>query len=155
MHYPAADAIRGGMTAETEPPYLRIIIPDIIEAIPSGTLVTYKKTIRSQIAVARRTMQQRPQGRRELEVQAESPGGDGRDVVPTPLPERPIVNPDIGAAGPCAGQTKRSARCALILLQSSSFLIFFGGLALGTVLLWRASKRRPTVTSDDGLRLST
>ena len=42
-----------------------------------------------------------------------------------------------------------------ILLQSSSFLIFFGGLALGTVLLWRASKRRPTMTSDDGLRLST
>lgn len=29
-----------------------------------------------------------------------------------------------------------------LILQSSSFIVFFGGLTLGTVLLWRASKRK-------------
>ncbi len=33
-----------------------------------------------------------------------------------------------------------------VLLQSSSVLIFFGGLALGTWLLWRSSRRKPVVT---------
>jgi hypothetical protein len=37
-------------------------------------------------------------------------------------------------------------RAPWLLLQSSSFIIFFGGLALGTALLWRASRRKPVVS---------
>ena len=33
-------------------------------------------------------------------------------------------------------------RAPWILLQSSSFLIFFGGLAVGTVWLWRGGERQ-------------
>ena len=36
-------------------------------------------------------------------------------------------------------------RAPWILLQSSSFLIFFGGLAVGTVWLWRAQRRKPVL----------
>jgi len=36
-------------------------------------------------------------------------------------------------------------RAPWILLQSSSFIVFFGGLALGTGLLWHASRRKPVV----------
>jgi hypothetical protein len=32
-----------------------------------------------------------------------------------------------------------------VLLEPSSFLVFFGGLAVGTALLWRAARRRPVV----------
>ncbi len=41
-------------------------------------------------------------------------------------------------------------RAPWILLQSSSFLIFFGGLALGTWWLWRAQRRKAVLADIDG-----
>ncbi|MFY7949026.1 MAG: hypothetical protein ACOVRP_07425 [Gemmatimonas sp.] len=32
-----------------------------------------------------------------------------------------------------------------LLLESRRFLMFFGGLAVGTALLWRAQRRTPVV----------
>ena len=34
-----------------------------------------------------------------------------------------------------------------VLLRSSSVLVFFGGLALGTWLLWRSSRRKPMLAA--------
>jgi len=41
-------------------------------------------------------------------------------------------------------------RAPWILLQSSSFLLFFGGLALGTWWLWRAQRRKAVLSDVDG-----
>ena len=41
-------------------------------------------------------------------------------------------------------------RAPWILLQSSSFLLFFGGLALGTWWLWRAQRRKSVLADIDG-----